>query len=130
MRKLQDDFLRNSKSFDSRNYQLSRCPGGRPPGGFSVPQCPPKKAKNEKILTVMKMRFYIIYSKIYAILYPPGILLAPTLSICGAKHSPSGGRIRKNRVPATKSTLEPCNSNLKIKISTDQKTAKSLFAEQ
>ena len=59
----------------------------------------------------MKMSFGIIYSKIMVLVYPPGILLLPPLLKCGAKHSPSGGRNRKNRVPAHKHALGLCNKN-------------------
>ena len=77
----------------------------------------------------MKMPFGIIYSKVMALVYPPGILLLPLLLKCGAKHSPSGGRNRKNRVPAHKHALGPCNKKSNIEISTDQNVAGSLFEE-
>ena len=41
-------------------------------GGFSVPKCPQKDDKYEQILKVMKLTFDIIYSKIMALVYPPG----------------------------------------------------------
>ena len=96
---------------------------------FSGLKCPPKVEKSEQILKVMKLTFDIIYSKVMALVYPPGILLLPLLLKCGAKHSPSGGRNRKNRVPAHKHALGPCNKKSNIEISTDQNVAGSLFEE-
>ena len=96
---------------------------------FSGLKCPPNVEKSEQILKVMKLTFDIIYSKVMALVYPPGILLLPLLLKCGEKHSPSGGRNQKNRVPAHKHTLGLCNKKLNIEISTDQKVAGSVFEE-
>ena len=117
-----DMFLRNTKSFHSRNYQLSGCPGWLFSAGL-VSQSGPQKLKNMKNSESHEnVILYYIFKDLCSIVPTRHINNAFyfLLSYMWCEALSFRGRYRKNRVPAHKHTLGPCNLNLNIEIFTNQ----------